>query len=514
MGESGGLGARAGIPGRLDLAVVAIVLVGIAIRFLALGQQSLWYDEIRSVYRVWGPHAGSFAATALNARGPIYLLLLKGWIALLGSGEAQIRALSALLGSIGLVLFYRVALRLLGRGTALIALAFLACSPFNLWYSQEATNYALLFDLGLLAIPAFLNEVERRTPRSFLAALVATAAACLANMSGFFLFLLDAMYVLPAWRQRRYPLRRFIMFAFLSAVILSPWWLGATRTAGQLHLGRPPDDSGVPATKGDGPPGLASIPFAYYAFSLGNSVGPNTDELKMGRFGAVKPYLWHLIPAGILFFLVTCRGLQKAGRSVHRILLIWVVVPVLLMASVSTLNLKPPNPRYACLAFAPYVLYLAIGVGSIRRRVLQAGVLGAVLLCLVGSDYQYFTNPRYWKPDARSAGRLLAREVRPDDAVVVYVLDFPLRYYLPDSTVLLKPGPEDFASKAAALDWLERNTKDKKRVWIAQYHGSWIDRENIFVRACGTVMTLEEEWKFPRVPVYRFVRTAPPRSDS
>lgn len=508
-GGSGGLGVRAGSPGRVDPAVAAIVLVGLAIRFLALGQQSLWYDEIRSVCHVWGADAGSLAATALNARGPIYLLLLKGWIALLGPDAARVRVLSAILGSIGLVLFYRMALRLLGRGQALIALAFLACSPFYLWYSQEATNYALLFDLSLLAVPAFLSEVERRTSRSFITALAATAAVCLANMSGFFLFILDAIYVLTSGRRRRYPVRRFILFGLLSAVILSPWLVGATRTAGQLHLGRPQEGGGVPATKGDGPPGLASIPFAFYAFSLGNSVGPNTDELKLRRFAAVKPHLWYLVPAGILFFLVAGRGLRKAGRSVHRVLLPWVAVPVLLMAVVSTLNLKPPNPRYAYIAFAPYMLYLAIGVGSIRSKGLQAGVLGAILLCLVGSDYQYFTNPGNWKPDARAAGQLLTREVRPDDAVVVYVLDYPLRYYVPASMVFLSPDTKDFAGESAMVSWLEHNTMGKRRVWIVQYHGWWADRENRFVRACGTIMTLEKEWKFPRVPVYRFVRTEP-----
>ena len=138
-------------------------------------------------------------------------------------------------------------------------------------------------------------------------------------MSGFFLYVLDAGYVLASGRQRRYPVRRFLLFVLLSAVILSPWMMGAARTAGQLHLGRPQEDSGVPAVKGDGPPGLASIPFTFYVFSLGHSVGPNVDELKLHRFAAVRPYLGYLVPAGILFLLVAYRGLRKAGRSVHRV---------------------------------------------------------------------------------------------------------------------------------------------------------------------------------------------------
>ncbi len=508
-GGAGGPGLGVTGPGRPDWAVVAIVLAGVAFRFLALGQQSLWYDEINSVCRVWGADAGTLAETALHARGPIYLLMLKGWIALLGPAEAQVRMLSAILGSIGLVLFHRVALGLLGRQKALIALAFLACSPFNLWYSQEATNYALLFDLGLLAVPAFLIDVERRTPGTFIAALAATVATCLANMSGFFLFILAASYALTSGRQRRYPVRRFILFASLAAVILSPWMVAAKRTTGQLHLGRPQETSGVVAAKGDSPPGLASIPFACYAFSLGNSAGPGMDELKLRRFAAVKPHLWYLVPAGILFLLVGCRGLQQAGRSVHRVLLPWLAVPLVLMAVASLLNLKPPNPRYASLAFAPYLLYLAIGVGSLRSKGLRAGVFASILLCMVGSDYQYFTNPRYWKPDARAAGQLLTREVRPDDAVVVYTLDVPLRYYVPASMTFLSPDAKAFASEAAAVSWLERNTRGRRRVWIAQYHGWWADREDRFVRSCGTVMTLEREWKFPGVPVYCFVRNGP-----
>ena len=499
-------------PGRPDLAVVAIVLAGAAIRFLALGQQSLWYDEIDSIRRVWGVYAGTLAETALQPRGPIYLLLLKGWIALFGLGEAQIRLLPAILGSIGLVLFHRVALRLLGRGKALIALAFLACSPFYLWYSQEATNYALFFDLGLLAVPAFLIDIERRTPRTFIAALAATVATCLANMSGYFLFILSASYVLTSGLQRRYPWRRFILFALLAAVILSPWMVGAKRTAGPLHLGPPSYGGDMGRVHGDGPPGFASIPFAFYAFTLGNSAGPNVEEFKRHRLAALKPHLWYLVPAGILFFLMACRGLQKAGWSVHQVLLPWVAIPLLLMVVASMLNLKAPNPRYAYLAFAPFLFYLAIGVGSIRGRGLKAGVLGAMLLFMMGSDHQYFTNPRYWKSDTRSAGQLVTREARPDDAVVVYGLEPMLSYYLPSSIVLLVPNWTDFASRATMVDWLERHTSGRKRVWIAQYLW-WADPQDRFPQACSTVMTLERVWRFPQVQVYRFVKNGPGRAD-
>jgi uncharacterized membrane protein len=496
-------------PGRLDPVALALVLAGTALRLFALGRQSLWYDEIRSVGHAVGAESGTFLQTALQPRGPLYLLLLKAWIALFGTGEAQLRLLSALLGSIGLVLFHRVALRWLGRGRARIALAFLALSPFHLWYSQEATNYALLFDLGLLAVPAFLDEVERRTPRTFVTALVATAAACLANMSGFFLFVLHAGYALTADRPRRYPLKRLALFGTLSALLLSPWILGAKSTSGALHLGRPGEASGIVAAKGDGPPGLASIPFAIYTFSLGYSAGPNVDDLKRDRMAALKPHLWYLVPAGLLFALGAAWGLWKAGRPLHRVLLLWLAVPLLSMAVASALNLKPPNPRYALLAFAPYLLYLAVGADALRARGAKAAALGAVLFALAAADHQYFTNPRYWRPDARSAGHLISREWRPGDAVVVYSIDDAIRYYVPASMILLIPGGRAFDGGAGTVAWLEEHAALCRRVWIAQYHGWWYDREDRFVKACAKVMTPDGAWEFPHAPVYRFVQHGP-----
>lgn len=508
-GDNGG---DAGAPCRAawDVAGWAILLVGMVIRFIALGRQSFWYDEMRAVSSVWGSHADTLSQTALGVRTPLYHLLLRAWIPLVGSGETQVRLLSAILGALGLVLFHRIMPRFLGRASAVIALALVALSPFNLWYSQEATSYALFFDAGLLAVPALLIELERRTRWSFVIALLAAAATCLANPSGFFLFPLGGVYVLTAGRRIHYPVTRFIMFALLSAVLLWPWFLRGAGTTGPLHLGRPEASSDVPVAKGDAPPGLASIPFAFYAFSLGHSVGPNLDELKQYRMAAVMPHLWFLVPAGLLFAFVAYQGVRRASRALQWVLLPWVAVPVLMMAAAAMFNLKAPNPRYAYLAFVPYMAYLAIGVTSLRNNALKGLVGAALLSCVVFSDYGYFTNPRCWKPDARSAGQLLTREVGPDDAVVCYTLQDPVRYYVPDTMVLLQPAQKDFADRSTVTKWLEANTKGKRRVWVVQYHGWWADPENHFVRACRETMTLDQEWPFPRVPVDLFVKAKAP----
>jgi hypothetical protein len=176
------------------------------------------------------------------------------------------------------------------------------------------------------------------------------------------------------------------------------------------------------------------------------------------------------------------------------------------MAGLSLLNLKASNSRYAFLAFAPYLILLAIGVSSIRRRMLRILTLAAIVLFSLGSVHQYFTNRGYWRPDARAAGQLLTREARPGDAVVVYALDYPLRYYVPDSMRFMQPGQSAFADDRAVGAWLRANTGDRRRVWIVQCQSWWIDRDDRLLKGCLETMTLEKRWRFTRLPVYLFVR--------
>lgn len=497
-------------PSRQDLTVLCILVAGIAIRFFALGQQSFWHDEVHSVVTARGNATNTFLDAVFNAHGPLYLVLLRGWMHVFGHTEAQIRAFSALLGSIGLLLFYRIALRLAGRTVGIIALTLLACSPYFLWYSQEARNYALLFDLGLLAVPAFLDEIERRTRGSFVVALLTIAVTCLASLAGFFLLAVDGIYVLSERRRLGYPLRRFLLLALLSITILSPWIVRGAAATAPLHLGVPEASSDVPAAKGESPPGALSIPFTFYDFSLGLTLGPSVDEFKLHRLAAVLPYLWLLIPAAALFALTAFHGFRRAAAPVRALLLPWLALPILLMAGLSLLNLKAPNSRYAFLSFAPYLILLAIGVSSIRARTLRVLALAAIVLLSAGAIYRHFTDRDHWRPDSRAAGRLLTREVGPDDAVVVYVLDYPLRYYVPESMDIRLPGKSAFTDERGAGAWLRANTAGKRRVWIVQCQSWWIDRDDRFLRVCRDSMTLERQWRFTKHPVYLFVKTDGP----
>ncbi len=59
----------------------------------------------------------------------------------------------------------------------------MALSPFFVWYSQEARNYAFLLLFSTLAIAALLEARERLATAAIARGLAAAAAAALSNLS-------------------------------------------------------------------------------------------------------------------------------------------------------------------------------------------------------------------------------------------------------------------------------------------------------------------------------------------
>lgn len=110
---------------------------------------------------------------------PLYLILLRWWMDLFGTGDFSTRAFSALISLAGIVLIFDVVRRLSGPGAALFAAAFMALSPLQIDFSQLARPYPLLAFLALLVCQA-LVRIEQGGPTpmrlfQFAIALIATA---------------------------------------------------------------------------------------------------------------------------------------------------------------------------------------------------------------------------------------------------------------------------------------------------------------------------------------------------
>jgi 4-amino-4-deoxy-L-arabinose transferase-like glycosyltransferase len=139
-------------------ALLALVAGAALLRFPTLGVQSLSNDEAFTV-ALATEGLGSVFSSVENTEStpPLYYYLAWGWEKLFGSGEAGMRLLPALLGTLLVPATWAAARETLPRRSALIAALLVAVSPLLVWYSQEARPYALF---ALLSTVGFLFFVR------------------------------------------------------------------------------------------------------------------------------------------------------------------------------------------------------------------------------------------------------------------------------------------------------------------------------------------------------------------
>gem|GEM_PF-581717 len=146
------------------LVVVLLTGLGLFLRRYQINQQSFWFDEADMV-ALAKADLGSLLTdfTQASANGPLYTLILHGWMRVFGDSEAAVRALSALFGAATIPLLYAFASALWGRAgrvKALLAAGLLTVAPFHIWYSQEAKMYTLVVLLTLASMYAFLHALR------------------------------------------------------------------------------------------------------------------------------------------------------------------------------------------------------------------------------------------------------------------------------------------------------------------------------------------------------------------
>lgn len=150
---------------------------------------------------------------------PLYYLLEWFWAAVAGHSAFALRLPSALLGAGTVVAIYAVTRRLGTRTAAVAAAALAACSPFLIWYSQEARAYALLAFLSTLGLWFFLRAIsEEESTWAFVGWTICSALALATHYFAIFAVLGEAIWL--AWHCRRKRLA-FASTAIAGAVFLA-----------------------------------------------------------------------------------------------------------------------------------------------------------------------------------------------------------------------------------------------------------------------------------------------------
>lgn len=488
--------------------VAVTTLLALLVRGIGAGEQAFWTDEVESAKLLWHPEADPLYILTRNFHGPLHKLLLFGWASVFGSGDLALRWLSVALGTATVPILYLTGRLWVGEAAARWATILLAVNPFHIYYSQEVRGYILLILLAPVAMHVFLREVEKRTFRSWGAFVLASIAVGLSSFSGLMLTATQgALALLAAWR-RGYPIARFLVAMVVVVVCLLPYFreFGTVVDVDAIRgLGEVTESNQL---RGDHTFDVLAPGHSLYAFSVGLTIGPSINEMHESlSFDTFKRHIPIMVAAALVFGVTAIIGFFRSRRRPEftGFLMAWLWGPIALTALLAVLNLKVYNIRYPAASVIAWVLLLAIGLAGLRPQWLRL-LLAGVLVGVSGvSVVNYHNETRFWRPDARAAAELIAREGRPNDRILLYTTPEPFIYYYEWK----RNGPVDVARLTV---WELRNRERFERflddtvacggrLWLVRYRSWYIDPSEFCKSLLDERLTHIATWRFPELPV-------------
>ncbi len=200
-----------GILSKIDVTFLLILGLGVLMRFLFLGSNDLWYDEILSMY----PVSFEYQPRPIYPF-PFFLYhsLISLVTSLFGVSSFVMRFPSAFFNSIVIFIIYRFALKLFNnKNIALISSLIFAFSPFQIWYSQEARNYSLFLLLSILSSINLYSYIMQGSKKSFLFYVLFSVAGMFTHPFCILLQVIQSFYFLFSTKSKKRAVFSMLHFA-------------------------------------------------------------------------------------------------------------------------------------------------------------------------------------------------------------------------------------------------------------------------------------------------------------
>ena len=455
---------------KLPWLLLAIVALATFLRLFCLGCESFKSDEAFSVlWSTLDPVTIIKSTAPVDPHPPFYYLLLHYWMVLFGESETAVRALSACLGIVSVLVFYRIGCELLNKKIALIASFLMAINAFVITHSQEARQYSLLLFLTLVSFLFFIRmlEAEKIKKSYVLIYLITNVILCYTHLFGIFTIGSQVLYFLLF--RHRFTGVRFVFWGTqaLTLLLFAPW-IFVLVTDSLPYVADTDIFLWIPEPT-----------IGWVAEIIASISGPQ--------------YLW--LPVAYIFVLVTfalflagalipsalsknerqnrvrgsntlTRILKTVAEPRTSLLLLWFIIPIILALILSATVRPIFLNRYLIGTVPALYLLAAIGIykidsltGGYLLRV-KAACLIVVLVTAITAQglYTYYAMPQ--KPEWREVTSLIECNARPDDGIIVYKEGFrrPFYYYYLENPEISVETHEVIGTEPS---WI-----DKDRVWL------------------------------------------------
>jgi 4-amino-4-deoxy-L-arabinose transferase-like glycosyltransferase len=460
--------------------LLLIIFTGACLRLYELGSNSLWFDEAISVWFSGKPMGNIILKqTSGDVHPPLYYLFLSLWTGTFGSGEFEVRLLSALFGILSIPLLYLLVKRLFGNTPALISAFMLSISPFHIYYSQEARMYSLLTFFVLLSIffmvrMLCIGEDIRQTRKTILYSIgyvISTASALYCHNVSILLPVAQGTFFIIFWNRYKPLLKFWIPSVFMIILLWAPWtssFFKQSSSVGKRFYAEPLALEGIVnlfATFNNGP--------TYWLF---NWIDVGNLSLIHGRLVLIS-----IIFFGLLFLMGIIYTRHNSRSLVLLLLILSVPIGAQLLASVKHSILATHTLIWASI---PYLILIAMGIYSIKWEWVR--VLTLILLIILNSASLYKYYAEFEKERWDLAADYVAQNSDEDDLVLFSSAlgQVPFEYYFDKYDIALqKQGvPKNFSERKVTIEdipTLENLIQNHERVWLIYSHEWFTDPDRL-----------------------------------
>ncbi len=447
---------------RVFAALLAIVLVGAALRFYRADHQEIWGDEGAKLEVVNQGMAHLFWPGA-EVHPRFFHAGLFVWFRLVGYTPYALRVLPVLFGVLGLPLVYVLARRLLrSRAAGLGAAGVLALNPFHVAYSQDLTMYSLLFAMLCLSGYWLVRALRAEQPSWRLWALYAltTLLAVHTHYYAAFAVLAHGLFVLVA---KRRSLPAWVGAQLVVAVGFLPWVYQHYQLLAGQAVDQVQDFS------------LANLGRIVGQGALGFTVGSTVPA-----GAAWLGWVFALVAVAVLVALIR----RPATRWAGTLLALWLLVPPLLVW-VFDIWLQHFGERFISMSLPPLLVLLGATCPCLARvaaprlwskgagwqRPVAASLVVAYLATSVVSLKAWYFDPAFLKSHYGEMMAFIAARAQPGDGLL---LDGPQQAIL--YQIYAPPGLDHRFIPSGSVLTVEAADRDLpalvagfERVWLVLY---------------------------------------------
>lgn len=449
-------------PRRAWIAIIGLFLIAYLLRVFHLDSQSIWWDEGISLHLATSSLRDILADRLNNIHPPLYFILLKGWLGLVGVSPFTGRYLSALAAFLQVALviaFTRTTARgvdylspkehrLLKLGVLpWIAGILIALSPLSVIYAQEIRVYAML-PLAFLAI-LFLTFRSLRQNRTGSRLLILLIFVEWIGLHLHYILLFGVAYA-GLWGSvvfiRRRDWQELFKWVGSHLIVLAlslPWLIAVLNNWSAVEA-----EANAGTFVADPVP-LGFLLAQVWAFHLTGLAGALASSFvravaAVTAVAGLFLFIWRVYRPSPEISEPSQRktlALEGERRVLLRSAAQWLVplLSGLVVWSVRSFS----HPRYIsafAIAFIPLAAWLTYPLREPARRVIGPLFVLAVLVLSGWGLSQYYFNPERAKPDLRGAANYLEEIAESGDIILIPNTDWSFPFeYSGDAGVIMVP---------------------------------------------------------------------------